>query len=395
MSLSYYKRSCPGCDKELSYKSPVSFKFARQNEQKCKDCCERKNRISPELVQQILDLNSQGILNREIARTLGIHHRSVGNYLKEHGREQNFANQPIDMVSDNEAKCRKCDGVKNVDEFQFGRKGQKYQYKFSYCNECRKKQNYLSLNSDVNRFLADRFNRMKRRAKRDDIPFSITKESFIAQYHIQNGLCFYTDAQLVCEVGSELHRDSLSIDKIVPDRGYVEGNVVFTTHRINTCKCDLSLEEIQRWMPDWFYRIKIKELLTIIPSEVDVKLSWNDSTLTNLSKKSKGGFSPCTIWVPTFDWIETAGGFRQGKRLNGRDIFFTLAHEFGHYQSYLSGNWSLELINLRAVDDTAYVEEENRAWRCALETLMSDFPGSFDIVEFVAFWDDSMKKISL
>lgn len=256
MSLSYYKRPCPTCGKELSYKSPVSFKFAEKNEQKCKDCCERKNRVAPEIVRQILELNAQGILNREIARTLNIHHRTVAEHLQRNGKEQNFANQPIDMVSDSEARCRKCDEIKPIGEFQWGRKGQKYEYKFSYCNECRKKQNYLSLNSDVNKFLADRFNRMKRRAKKENIPCSITKEDFMAQYHEQKGLCFYTDATLICEVGSELHRDSLSIDKIIPETGYSRGNLVFTTHRINTCKCDLSLEEMWKWMPEWYSRIE-------------------------------------------------------------------------------------------------------------------------------------------
>lgn len=255
MSLSYYKRNCPGCNKELSYKSPISFKFAENNNQKCKDCCERKNRVSNETIQQILDLNSQGILNREIARTLSIHHRTVAEYLNQNNREQNFANQPIDMVSETEAKCRKCSEIKSINEFQWGRKGQKYEYKFSYCNECRKKQNYLSLNSDVNRFLADRFNRLKRRAKKNNIPCTITKSEFIQQYYNQNGLCFYTDSKMICEVGSELHRDSLSIDKLIPEKGYILSNFVFATHRINTCKNDLSLDEIQKWMPLWHERI--------------------------------------------------------------------------------------------------------------------------------------------
>lgn len=263
MQSSTYKRNCPACSKELTYKSPVSFKFAEDNNQKCINCCERKNKLSPEIIQQILDLNSQGILNREIARTISIHHATIGNYLKKHNREQNFANQPIDMVSASEARCRKCGDVKNIDEFQFGRKGQKYEYKFSFCNECRKKQIYLNLNNDINKFLANRFHRMKLNAKKRDISFSISKDEFIAQYHNQNGLCFYTDAKMICEVGSDLHRDSLSIDKIVPEKGYIRGNVVLTTHRINTCKNDLSLEEIEKWMPEWYKRIEnfMKEIV--------------------------------------------------------------------------------------------------------------------------------------
>lgn len=205
---------------------------------------------------QILALHTTGAKNREIARQLSIHHNTVRYWLQKNGLKANYFGQPIDMIDVDHARCRKCNEVKYIDNFQFGRKGKKYEYRFSYCNECRKKQVYLNLNNDINKFLADRFHRMKRRAKSKNIVCTITKEEFIVQYNIQKGLCFYTDAQMVCEVGSELHRDSLSIDKLIPEQGYIEGNVVFTTHRINTCKCDLSLEEIKKWMPTWHSRIE-------------------------------------------------------------------------------------------------------------------------------------------
>lgn len=256
MPTSYYKRNCPACNKELSYKSPISFKFAQDNNQKCKDCCDRKNRISPELIQQILDMNSKGILNREIARMLSIHHKTVAEYLNQNNREQNFANQPIDMVSDNEAKCRKCEEIKSIDEFQFGRKGQDYEYKFSFCNECRRKQVRLNLNSDIERFLNYHYNRTKLRAKKNNILFDLTKGQYLEQYNNQNGLCFFTDEKMICELGSGVHKNSLSIDKIIPDKGYVLGNFVFASNKINTCKNDLTLDEIKLWMPLWYERIE-------------------------------------------------------------------------------------------------------------------------------------------
>jgi hypothetical protein len=200
-------------------------------------------------------LHSQGKSNREIAKELKVHHRTIAYYLLKNNMQCNTANQPIDMVSDVEARCKKCSKIKSINEFQFGRKGQKYEYKFSYCNECRKKQLYLNLNNDVEKFLGDRFNRLKQRAKKQGILFTISKKEFITQYHNQNGLCFYTDVELICKVGSLLHRNSLSADKLIPEKGYCVGNVVFTTHRINTCKCDLPLNEIQKWMPLWYNKI--------------------------------------------------------------------------------------------------------------------------------------------
>lgn len=247
------KRKCPSCNIELSYKTNSAFNRAEKAKSKCKRCS--KKQISDSIIQKILELNEQGLLNRQIASILGINHRTVGSRLKAHNRQSIFANQPIDMVSETEAKCSKCKEIKSITNFQFGRKGQKFEYKFSYCNDCRRKQVYLNLNNDINKFLSNSFNKLKLRAKKKNIPFSITKKEFIEQYHSQNGLCFYTDVEMICEVGNNTQRNTMSVDKIIPQKGYCKGNVVFTTFRINTCKCDLELEEIEMWMPTWYNRI--------------------------------------------------------------------------------------------------------------------------------------------
>lgn len=216
--------------------------------------------MTDNLENKILELYHQGKKNRVIARELSIHHNTVKYWLDKNELKANYFGQPIEMVDEDRARCSKCKLVLHIDNFQFGRKGKDYQYRFSYCNECRKKQCYLNLNNDLNKFLSNTFNRSKLRAVKKGITFTISKQEYINQFNLQNGLCFYTDELLICKVNNKLSRNSLSIDKIDPDKGYVKGNVVFTTHRINTCKNDLSLEEIQKWMPDWYKRIeKFKE----------------------------------------------------------------------------------------------------------------------------------------
>ena len=206
--------------------------------------------------EEVKFLHEEGLSNREIAKRVGIHHGTVANYLKMWGLKCNTANQPIDIVSDTEARCKKCTLIKPINEFQFGRKGQKYEYRFSFCNLCRRKQVRLNLNSDINRFMNDHYNRTRLRSKKNSIPFDITKDQYLAQYNLQNGLCFFTDEKMICELGSGKHKNSLSIDKIIPEKGYVIGNFVFCTNKINTCKNDLSLDEIQKWMPAWYERIE-------------------------------------------------------------------------------------------------------------------------------------------
>lgn len=207
------------------------------------------------LEEQILILYRQNKKNREIARELKIHHNTVRYWLNKNNLKAHYFGLPIDMVSEDTARCRKCLEIKSLNEFQYGRKGREYEYRFSYCNLCRSKQIRSNLNSDIIKFLNNHYNYTKRRAKKNNILFDITKFQYIEQYHSQNGLCFYTDEKMICQFGNGKHRNSLSIDRIVPPKGYVSGNFVFCSNKINTCKNDLILDEIKKWMPDWYQRI--------------------------------------------------------------------------------------------------------------------------------------------
>lgn len=204
----------------------------------------------------IFSLHSEGKTTKEIATELDTVDANVAYYLKQLGLEPNTHIKPLNIVSKTQAQCSRCNEIKSIKQFQSGRKGKKHEYKFAYCNTCRKKQTYENLNNNVDSFLADRYRRVKVRANAAGIDFNITKEQFTAQFHLQKGLCFYTDVPLVCKVGNGWsERNSLSIDKIIPERGYVLGNVVFSTNRVNTCKSDFSLDEIKLWMPSWYERI--------------------------------------------------------------------------------------------------------------------------------------------
>jgi len=207
--------------------------------------------------KEILKLHKNGLTNRSIAKEVGCHHTTVGAYLKKNKLKSNGnCRVKLDRVSLNSIRCSKCKIIKNDKQFLFNRKGQKYEYKFTYCLACRRKQLEDNLNSDVNKYLSDRYNRLKLRSKKLNIPFNLTKKYFINLYSEQSGLCFYTDTKLICRVGQGKHRHSLSIDKIISHKGYVKGNVVFCTHQANTAKTDFTLEEMQKWMKPWYDRIQ-------------------------------------------------------------------------------------------------------------------------------------------
>jgi hypothetical protein len=88
----------------------------------------------------------------------------------------------------------------------------------------------------------------KTRAKRDNLPFSITKSHIF--YLIGDGICpvFGVPYKLPSPESKEY---SPSLDKFIPHLGYVEGNCFVISFKANTIKQNATLSEIRqvvRWM---------------------------------------------------------------------------------------------------------------------------------------------------
>jgi len=77
-----------------------------------------------------------------------------------------------------------------------------------------------------------------------------------SMYEQQDGKCFYTDAEMRTVRGQGQSRLSLSVDKIVPEKGYVKSNVVLVTKRANLIKNDVTLVEMKEWLPNWYRRLE-------------------------------------------------------------------------------------------------------------------------------------------
>jgi|GEM_PF-1015566 len=209
--------------------------------------------------KEIVWLNKRGLTNRAIAKELGCHHNTVGYWLNKSSLKSNgCCRVPLDRVDEHRIRCSKCKKIKEDSEFLYNRKGKKYEYQFTYCLECRRKQLNANLNSSVEKFLSNKVNRTRLRAKKLNVPFDLTKEFFIKLFEKQEGRCFYTGEKLVCIAGDGKHRNALSVDRIDCGRGYLIDNVVFCTNQVNTSKSDLPLSKIKVWMPRWYSKI-IKE----------------------------------------------------------------------------------------------------------------------------------------
>lgn len=88
--------------------------------------------------------------------------------------------------------------------------------------------------------------RVKHRANKYDIPFNIDKSDVeLPEY------CEVLGIKLNYEnVGSGYHANSPSLDKIVPELGYIKGNVRVISSRANLLKNDASIEELEKVLED-------------------------------------------------------------------------------------------------------------------------------------------------
>ena len=116
------------------------------------------------------------------------------------------------------------------------------------------------------KFFSSRVNaivqRAKQRAKKKNIPFDITsKDIYIPEFCPILGIKLnWADKQ-----GGNF--DSPSLDKIIPSKGYVKGNIQIISKRANTIKGDASAEEI-KLVFDWVVS-QIANQQELIPPSIE------------------------------------------------------------------------------------------------------------------------------
>lgn len=219
-------------------------------------------KITKEQQEKMKVLHALGLTNRAIAKDLNLHHSSINTHIKSFGLRSNGNKLvKIEFITPTTAKCSKCKEIVDIGQFQKNRKGQKYEYYFSYCNTCRKKQSYLNINSTIEKYLGQKFSRLKRKCLNLNVPFDLEKDTLLQLFYLQNRVCFYTGQEMDYTAGTGLKPNSLSVDKMIPEKGYTKNNIVLCMNKINTLKSNLTLKELEMWMP-LFYNKIIEKLQT-------------------------------------------------------------------------------------------------------------------------------------
>jgi len=155
--------------------------------------------------------------------------------------------------------CSKCNLPKPNTEYNTNRCG--YGRKFtSECKSCRalysktegkEMKNRVAIKQRKKHRLNMIFNSAKGNSKRKGIKFDLSQDFINSLFEKQKGLCFYSGKPMYDDItGMENSNDSVSIDKIIPSKGYIEGNVVLCRWIINRIKQDLTIEEFLQMSED-------------------------------------------------------------------------------------------------------------------------------------------------
>lgn len=140
--------------------------------------------------------------------------------------------------------CTNCNQEKPLTDFYYHRERRKHMNTCKICNsqKCLEYQQKKRAEGDPRRIMISRSGDIRRRAKLNGVPVMEKLGEYLFDlWNLCEGKCHYTGRPMA--MGGRDH-DSVTVDRIKPELGYVEGNLVLCTHQVNRVKQDLSIEEL-------------------------------------------------------------------------------------------------------------------------------------------------------
>lgn len=227
-------------------------------------------KLTDEKIEEIIKLHTvKEMPPNDIARETCVSPSAVISNLKRLGltthKNSNYGNELL--IKENHGFCTKCNDWKPIKSFAIDKRRNKHEIT---CNQCKHIRRVDIRSKDLMKHLSYKFSIIKQKTPDTDL---IVDDLY---YQILNQMfnCFYTDQRMVRIISSKDRKtNGLSIDKLIPSKGYIKGNIVFCCDKINTMKNDLSMKELKYIQDkcglDWYNRIYRK-------LKVDGNLHWLD-----------------------------------------------------------------------------------------------------------------------
>lgn len=157
-------------------------------------------------------------------------------------------------IINGEKKCYKCKKIKKVEEFSKNRSnfdGYQKCCKICFSNYSSVKSGYKKksklLKTDLSLYLRNKTSFFERKSKKKNIDFNLEKDYLFKLYNLQNGKCYYTGLDIFHNSGCHQH-DSISVERLDPNKGYIKDNVVLCLFSINSFKGMMNEVEFKEYL---------------------------------------------------------------------------------------------------------------------------------------------------
>jgi len=94
------------------------------------------------------------------------------------------------------------------------------------------------------------FATLKSKTKKYNLPESDIDLEYLQSIYPKDNKCPLLGVEMIKGIG-HLLQSSPSLDRIIPELGYIKGNVMFISHRANTIKNNLTLDEMKLLLSNW------------------------------------------------------------------------------------------------------------------------------------------------
>ena len=153
----------------------------------------------------------------------------------------------------NKKRCTKCETVfsgisENFDIHHVTAAGN-----YSYAGQCKQCLTLIrakrteQYKTNISLYVKRLIPAVRCRAKENNLKFNLTQPYLVNLWNKQEGKCFYTNKPLNLRASTKdkksPHIHFPSLDKLKPARGYVRGNVVWTSYGVNRMKNEFSKDE--------------------------------------------------------------------------------------------------------------------------------------------------------
>ena len=145
-------------------------------------------------------------------------------------------------IIDGKKKCYKCKEIKLIEDFSKNRSNfDGYQ---KVCKECFSNYGCVKvgyskksklIKSDLKTYFRNKHSFFKKKCEKKNIEFNLSKDYLYELYLKQSGKCFYTEIDIIHNVGCHQF-NSISVDRVDPNKGYTEDNIVLSSFAINSFK---------------------------------------------------------------------------------------------------------------------------------------------------------------